>query len=577
MAKIWVFAIFLIGWSSNSYGQDPTADSLKSLIDNSKVDTTQVNALNDLSYYVLNLDPQEAIKYGLMAREMSELINYGKGQAFALKNMGLGYYYQGDYLKVLDYWTQSLETFEAIPDTTGIANMLNNLGAIYYTQGSNTKAIEFFLRSLRLAEDLNDTLRIASALVNVGGTYSDNEKDYNKALKYFWQIGKIAELYPLDAQSLGGYLTGIGELYSNIGNYDSALYYLEQSIPLYENTVRIPETLIRIGMVHKEKGEYETAIQYQKEAYQTAKESSQDLFMTRSLLMLGDVYQDLGKSKEAHAAYNEAETLAIEGGLNYELRDIYRGLALTYANQGAFESAYKYNAQFQAIKDTLFNLETDDKVRGLQFTYEIEKKEGQIDLLEKDSEIARLQTKRQKAISIGTGIAGFLLLLLAVSLYKRYQFVQKTKKIIESEKNRSDNLLLNILPSETAEELKEYGKAKARSYDSVSILFTDFKGFTSIAATMTPEELVQEIHENYRAFDEIITKYNVEKIKTIGDAYMAAGGLPAPNETHALDVTRAALEIRDYVEELKIRRQQEGKPFLRSESESTPVRWWQAL
>ncbi len=78
---------------------------------------------------------------------------------------------------------------------------------------------------------------------------------------------------------------------------------------------------------------------------------------------------------------------------------------------------------------------------------------------------------------------------------------------------------------------------------------------------MTPEELVQEIHENYRAFDEIITKYNVEKIKTIGDAYMAAGGLPAPNNTHALDVAKAALEIRDYVEELKMRRQREGKPF----------------
>ncbi len=323
--KIWVFAIFLIGWSSNSYGHDPTADSLKSLIDNSKVDTTQVNALNELSYYVLNLDPQEAIKYGLRAREMSEMLNYSKGKAYGLKNMGLGYYYQGDYLKVLDYWTQSLETFEEIPDTTGIANMLNNLGAIYYTQGSNTKALEYYLRSLQISEDLQDTILITNALVNVGGQYSDNEKDYDKALKYFWQVGKIAELYPINDQALGGYLTGIGELYSNLGNYDSALYYLEQSIPIYENTVRVPETLIRIGMVHKEQGEYETAIQYQQQAYQTAKESSQDLFMTRSLLMLGDIYHDLGKSKEAHAAYDEAETLAVAGGLNYELRDIYKG------------------------------------------------------------------------------------------------------------------------------------------------------------------------------------------------------------------------------------------------------------
>jgi len=236
-------------------------------------------------------------------------------------------------------------------------------------------------------------------------------------------------------------------------------------------------------------------------------------------------------------------------------------MATVYGEIGDYQNAYKYHQLFSSTKDTIYSIETDDKIKGLQFTYEIEKKEDQIDLLEKDSEIARLQTKRQKAISIGAGITGFLLLILAVGLYKRYQFVRKTKKIIENERNRSDNLLLNILPAETAEELKEHGKAKAQSYESVSILFTDFKGFTSIAATMTPEELVKEIHENYRAFDEIVTKYNVEKIKTIGDAYMAAGGLPAPNKTHALDVAKAAVEIRDYVEELKIRRQQEGKPF----------------
>lgn len=558
---IWILTAILLEWHTPLLAQDEQIDSLKSLLEGSKVDTTHVKILNDLSYTILNKDPDEAIKYGIQAREMSEMLGYVSGKAYALKNLGLGYYYQGDYLKVLDYWTQSLETFEEINDTTGIANTLNNLGAIYYTQGSNSKAIEFFLRSLRIAEKLGDTIRIASALVNVGGLYSDNEKDYHKALTYFWQVEKLADSYPLDDQTIGGYLTGIGEVYNNLGNYDSALYYLEQALPLYENTVRIPEALIRLGMVHEERGEFNTAIDYQKQAYQTAVKTDQNLFITRSLLNLGNVYQKVGNSKEALTAYRDAEEHALDGGLNYELRDIYKGLGLTFAQQNIYDEAYKYQNQYQAIKDTLFNLETDDKVRGLQFTYEIDKKQDQINLLEKDAEIAQLENKRQKAISQATGIVVFLLFVLAIGLFKRYRYIRKTKRIIENEKNRSDNLLLNILPEETAEELKEYGSAKARQYERVSILFTDFKGFTNIAANMSAEELVQEIHEQYKVFDEIITHHGIEKIKTIGDAYMAAGGLPVPNDSNPMDVVKAALEIRDYMLNLQQRKRKAGKPF----------------
>jgi class 3 adenylate cyclase len=122
-------------------------------------------------------------------------------------------------------------------------------------------------------------------------------------------------------------------------------------------------------------------------------------------------------------------------------------------------------------------------------------------------------------------------------------------------------LLLNILPAETAEELKDNGTAKARSYSNVTILFTDFKGFTELSATLSPTALVKEIHHCYMAFDEIMVRHGVEKIKTIGDAYMAAGGLPKPNNTHPIDVTLAALEIRDFMDKLIRDRKKQGKPF----------------
>lgn len=124
---------------------------------------------------------------------------------------------------------------------------------------------------------------------------------------------------------------------------------------------------------------------------------------------------------------------------------------------------------------------------------------------------------------------------------------------LKTAKHKSDELLLNILPSEVAEELKEKGHTEARLFNNVSVLFTDFVGFTKAGERMSPQELVDELHVCFRTFDEIISKYRIEKIKTIGDAYLAVAGLPATDEQHALNVTRAALEIQAFMKERKSR------------------------
>lgn len=124
--------------------------------------------------------------------------------------------------------------------------------------------------------------------------------------------------------------------------------------------------------------------------------------------------------------------------------------------------------------------------------------------------------------------------------------LETQKSIVEKEKKRSDDLLLNILPGEVAEELKTKGSAEARHYEEVTVLFTDFKDFTRISETMTPKELVAEIHSCFVAIDRIIGQYNIEKIKTIGDSYMCVAGLPLVNPSHAKDVVQAGLEIQNY-------------------------------
>jgi len=141
------------------------------------------------------------------------------------------------------------------------------------------------------------------------------------------------------------------------------------------------------------------------------------------------------------------------------------------------------------------------------------------------------------------------------------EMVEKQKEEVEKQKKRSDELLLNILPEQVAEELKERGEAEAKLMDNVTVLFTDFKGFTQLSEKLTPQELVSQIHEYFSAFDAIVVKYGIEKIKTIGDAYMAAGGLPEMNETHAHDVIMAAIEINAYMLAQRQKRQASGEPF----------------
>ena len=128
--------------------------------------------------------------------------------------------------------------------------------------------------------------------------------------------------------------------------------------------------------------------------------------------------------------------------------------------------------------------------------------------------------------------------------------LQRTHELFQ-EKKKSDDLLLNILPEDVANELKQTGRAKPRRYDLVTVMFTDFKDFTAKSESLSPEELVTIVDNCFKKFDEITAKYNIEKIKTIGDAYLCVSGLPKPGDHNACNVVNAALEIVAYIMELK--------------------------
>ncbi|MCB0561842.1 MAG: hypothetical protein H6573_12825 [Lewinellaceae bacterium] len=140
------------------------------------------------------------------------------------------------------------------------------------------------------------------------------------------------------------------------------------------------------------------------------------------------------------------------------------------------------------------------------------------------------------------------------------QLVRERTQELELEKQKSEELLLNILPAELAEELKKFGAAKAKRHELVTVMFSDFKGFSRISEQMDPEDLVAEIDYCFRAFDEIMEKYGLEKIKTVGDAYLCVGGIRDDDGDEATRVILAAMEIQEFMAGLRIQREAEEKP-----------------
>ena len=168
------------------------------------------------------------------------------------------------------------------------------------------------------------------------------------------------------------------------------------------------------------------------------------------------------------------------------------------------------------------------------------------------------------------GYALILTLVVFGIIKTRERSLKETQRILEETvklrtadlakaKEQAEDLLLNILPKETAEELKLNGKATAKHYNQVSVLFTDFKGFTEFAENTKPQDLVNELHRCFVKFDEIIGTYSLEKIKTIGDAYMCAGGVPIKNNSNAIASTLAALAIRDFMAEVSEAKKKNGE------------------
>jgi ligand-binding sensor domain-containing protein/class 3 adenylate cyclase/predicted metal-dependent HD superfamily phosphohydrolase len=146
-----------------------------------------------------------------------------------------------------------------------------------------------------------------------------------------------------------------------------------------------------------------------------------------------------------------------------------------------------------------------------------------------------------------------------IEIIKQKEEVEVQKKLVEEEKEKTEKLLLNVLPKETAEELKNRGRSKARNYKRATVMFTDFAGFTQIAESYKPQDLVAKLDSFFIKFDEITAQFDVEKIKTVGDAYLCVGGVPIRNKSNPIDTVLAALNIKKCMQEEAVKMEAKGE------------------
>lgn len=451
---------------------------------------------------------------------------------------------------------------------------------LFFAAGLSAQSVQQLELQLRDAKTASERMglryQIATLLIN---------KDRDKAEK----LAKAAFQTAQDKRNLGmqtqtSFL--LGRIYEKKRNdrnakvwFESALKYAKQA----KDVDYIVKSVEKISDLYVKERKFRDAYNVAADAFKYFSTNGQSLSEMRSNY---DV-------QKARLSREERELLKQKEQLEKQISVLERDRSKLSKNNSALSRKTKEledeNVQIQEEKtlieeekqkiEALVDEQEDEinKMSAAQLQSELKneklarltaEREKEVQLAEMQLQEAELENERNLLFTYGlAGLAG-LLVLTAISLFVGFRSKQKAAKelaeknrLIEEERERSEELLLNTLPKDIAQELKVNGQVQAKKFNDATVLFTDFKNFTSIAEKLTPEQLVEELDNCFKAFDFIISQYDdIEKIKTIGDAYMAASGLSV-RKTLPTNLIKAALEMQEFLDEVKQERRAKGLPF----------------
>ena len=529
-------------------------------------DSARLKAMESLSWKAVFDKPDSGIVLASMLLDLAQKSGSQRSIFKAHGTLAAGFKMKSDLATALDHYEQCLVIAKSLNDRGRMANTFSNMSTVYKDLGDQPKALDLLQQSLRIDEELGNKEGMAGTYNNIGNTYkrlNDLAKallNYERSAALFGELG--------NTKGRASALVSIGTTHSDQGEREKAIAELQLAIELYQQL----GSKLDLGKAHNNLGQVFSRSKRMPEAYAQFVEA-RAIFkalqakdpLARNWYYTGEALRTEGRLREAIAACTTGLAIADSLGVLAQRKECTECLMHAYSEIGDFRRAFAAQREFIALDDSLDQVNNSKEVMRLDLTHAF--KEEQIaDSLEQvrdnfSRELAHQNEmvieRNRRYLLIGGGAAA---LLLAIALFSRLRYMRRSRAEVQKEKDRSDELLHNILPEEVAAELKAKGKADARAFDTATVLFTDFKGFTSMSEQLGAQELVAEIDHCFKGLDAIVEKYQVEKIKTIGDAYMAAAGLPDPNASSATDIVLAALAMRDFIAQRHIDRTTTGMP-----------------
>ncbi len=519
-----------------------------------------VDLLNHKAESLLNQKPKESLVIAGNAKASAENIAYKKGQARAVALMGVANYKVDEYAKARIFINQAEALSQQINDTSAISFCKYWLANLELNQGQYGKALDLYQNALLLAEKIGDKRNIARCLDGKATIYESLGED-EKALELYTQSLAVAqeanfkEWYGSVTFELANQLHKKGKLDDAVAKYNEAIQLSEE----VGNKNNVANCLQQLAAIYYDKKDSKQAMKNVTQAMDIFQETGSISSFSHSRLLMCFI---LLSDKQYDLAIELAKMSLQEGKANGEAdleKSSAEALYYAYLYKGDKTKALDYHVKFHELAEKNHTKDLAKKVTQLELQTNFEK-EKRIAKAIQDKKDAEMNSafERQKLVKKASFIGiGLLAVIASLAIFA---FIQKRNdtRLIAAEKRKSDDLLLNILPAEVASELKESGHSKAKNYDMATVLFADIKNFTGAAEKMTPTQLVTEIDYYFKNFDQIVGNYKIEKIKTIGDAYLCVGGLPKADVDNAYYVICAALEMQEFMKRTKAEKEKAG-------------------
>ena len=521
----------------------------------------EIDKQNDEAEAALNQNPKQSLAAATKTKASAEAISYKKGIAKAIAIMGVANYKIDDYPKAKILISDAAAINQQINDTSDLAFCKYWLGNIELNQSRYSNALDLFGIAGALAEKINDKKNIARSLDGKASIYEALGED-DRALALYRASLNTARMdnfkvwYP-------GVLLSLGNLAYKKGKVDTAIQIYNNAITISEEVGNLNNKANcdqKLAEIYNERKDHKRAMEYIQQAMSLFQETgSMSSFSYSRLLMSYIVLND----KAYRVAIDLAEMSLEEGRANEELqlqKDAAQVLYYAYAGMGDKSKALEYHILFHNLSEATHNEELTKKLARMDLEANFDK-ERQINKVEEGKRDALLsvQIDKQKFVKKVSIIGIFLFAIIAGLAVFSLNQKRKDSSLIAAEKKRTDTLLLNILPEEVVAELK---KAEYKVNGQASVLFADITAVPGKTEEQSSGKRMQaELEHYYQVFDTITARHKIEKIKTVGDAYLCVSSAVATDEENACNVVGAALQIRQYVKEEQQRRMAKGELY----------------